>query len=355
MSIPVVCPNCSAKLNAPDSAAGKRVKCPKCQTGMVVPEPLPEASPFEVVDDPQPAAKAAPKVAGRPRAAVKAEADDEDDRRRKRRRDEDDEDDDRPKKKKKKAAADNSMLIRNVVGGVLLVVLVAVAGYVFYDRAQKAKEEDTAGSSNAGGSQTPPAEIPLPGAPVGVGGGPRPKGPVGPIGPAGPGGNPVGKKPIGTPGQPTTLTSPKGFKVTFPGPYQSEDPPEEVRKKLGVPLTVHGSVDLNAGLVFLAGTAEFPVAASADEKKELVGRIVNTVIEDDGKTPLTSRKNVTVGGQTWEELTTKEVGGGTAVSRVLQTDQRVYVLAVLSFGGTPPAEAVKKFFDSFELTAPAGK
>jgi TM2 domain-containing membrane protein YozV len=33
----VVCPSCSASLTAPDSAAGKRVKCPKCTSTIEVP------------------------------------------------------------------------------------------------------------------------------------------------------------------------------------------------------------------------------------------------------------------------------------------------------------------------------
>ncbi len=33
----VVCPSCSASLRAPDSAAGKRVKCPKCTSTIEVP------------------------------------------------------------------------------------------------------------------------------------------------------------------------------------------------------------------------------------------------------------------------------------------------------------------------------
>jgi hypothetical protein len=32
MPIPVTCPECDARLTAPDSAAGKRIRCPKCST-----------------------------------------------------------------------------------------------------------------------------------------------------------------------------------------------------------------------------------------------------------------------------------------------------------------------------------
>ena len=58
MPIAVVCPSCDSRLNAPDAAAGKTVKCPKCKAPMVI--PTPEADPgFEAVDDPAPAPKLA--------------------------------------------------------------------------------------------------------------------------------------------------------------------------------------------------------------------------------------------------------------------------------------------------------
>ena len=37
MPISVVCPTCAAKINAPDKAAGKHVKCPKCGEPLLVP------------------------------------------------------------------------------------------------------------------------------------------------------------------------------------------------------------------------------------------------------------------------------------------------------------------------------
>ena len=61
MSIGIACPGCSAKLNAPDSAAGKKIKCPKCQTVCAVPAPAAPA--FEVVEDPESASKPAPQSA----------------------------------------------------------------------------------------------------------------------------------------------------------------------------------------------------------------------------------------------------------------------------------------------------
>lgn len=87
MPIPVVCPKCQTKLNAPDAAAGKKVKCPKCADVLAVPaaatapEPLdlppePPAPPaasgnpfdFAASPPPPPAAKPAPRPAPKPAA-----------------------------------------------------------------------------------------------------------------------------------------------------------------------------------------------------------------------------------------------------------------------------------------------
>jgi predicted RNA-binding Zn-ribbon protein involved in translation (DUF1610 family) len=39
--IQVVCPSCQGKFNAPDTAAGKRAKCPTCGSAIQIPTPAP--------------------------------------------------------------------------------------------------------------------------------------------------------------------------------------------------------------------------------------------------------------------------------------------------------------------------
>jgi LSD1 subclass zinc finger protein len=142
MSIAVVCSKCSAKLNAPDGAAGKKVKCPKCQTALVVPDAV--ASQFEVVEDEPPAVT---RPAGKP-ARVKAAADDDDDDRPRRKRgsQEDEDNEDRPRKKKRKNGGDKEggvSMTRNIVMGAVLIILIAVAGYIFYERSKEKDEKST--------------------------------------------------------------------------------------------------------------------------------------------------------------------------------------------------------------------
>lgn len=44
MPLQVICPSCSTKLKAPDTAAGKKTKCPKCQAVVTVPVDAPQAT-----------------------------------------------------------------------------------------------------------------------------------------------------------------------------------------------------------------------------------------------------------------------------------------------------------------------
>jgi hypothetical protein len=220
MPISVVCPGCSAKLNAPDAAAGKKVKCPKCQGAIVVPA---AAAQFEVVEDepappakkPVAAAPARPRVKAeveadgkeedaRPRkkpvkaaadeddeedekprkkAKVVAEDDEEERKPRKKKRDEEEDEDERPRKKKKKKGGGTSVA-RTVIGALVLVILLGVAGAIYYvkffsnDDETASKPPENAGPP-AGPKGGPPGgfpgpKLPGPGLPPGPGGNPMP-------------------------------------------------------------------------------------------------------------------------------------------------------------------------------------
>ena len=125
MPISIVCGNCSAKMKAPDTAAGKRVKCPKCSTPILVPVAEDD---FEIVDDePRKPLKSAVKP-------VAVDDDDEvDDRpeKKSRRRDHDDDDDDdeeeRPRKKKNATAKKKGVPVwAFAIAGVAFVAVIGV-------------------------------------------------------------------------------------------------------------------------------------------------------------------------------------------------------------------------------------
>lgn len=106
MPIPIACPDCDARLKAPDTAAGKTVRCPKCNARLEVPGPA-DDEPEEEVEEERP----------RPKS---------------RRRDEDDEDDrPRPKKRRKPAAKSGGVPTwLSVVGGVGILATIGVGAYL---------------------------------------------------------------------------------------------------------------------------------------------------------------------------------------------------------------------------------
>ncbi len=89
MPIPVVCSSCGAKLNAPDAATGKKVKCRNCQAVIAVPVPTvaEEGSDFEFVEPAKPTAAVPVEAEGKRSTVV----------------DDDEEDDEAPRKYKKTA------------------------------------------------------------------------------------------------------------------------------------------------------------------------------------------------------------------------------------------------------------
>ena len=140
MPIAVHCPECNAKLNAPDSAAGKTVTCPKCKEAMVIPEIEEEA---EEEAAPPKRTKAEDKPVVKKKKAVVE--------------DDDDEEEERPRKKKKgkKKTAKSGLspvLIGAIAGGVLLLGGGAFAAYWFGIRE---KPKETANSNTTPNQNTP--------------------------------------------------------------------------------------------------------------------------------------------------------------------------------------------------------
>ena len=106
MPISIICSECQMKLQAPDTAAGKKIRCPACQTVIAVPEPEKLDELVEV--DEATAVTEAPPL---PPPPLKKAAWDDDTSPVRKRRDEDDdyeddEDDDRPRRKKKRSRFD---------------------------------------------------------------------------------------------------------------------------------------------------------------------------------------------------------------------------------------------------------
>ncbi|MGO8749844.1 MAG: hypothetical protein ACLQNE_28195 [Thermoguttaceae bacterium] len=66
MAISIICPSCQKKLSAPDSAAGKKAKCPACGTIVVVPQIVQDAEEIGATEVPSSGPAAAQPTAGLP-------------------------------------------------------------------------------------------------------------------------------------------------------------------------------------------------------------------------------------------------------------------------------------------------
>ena len=136
MPISLICGSCNAKLAAPDSAVGKRVKCRQCGEILVVPAAEPE---WEQADDAPPGPNSNPNElvshddhTPRPKKNRVSEV--------ARRRHADDDEDDAPQYRKKQARS-GAMIPLLVGGGVLGAALIAALVYFL---GQKKPDGDTA-------------------------------------------------------------------------------------------------------------------------------------------------------------------------------------------------------------------
>jgi hypothetical protein len=130
------CPDCDSTVRLKQTVAGgKKVRCPKCDSVVVVPDDEDEE------EDRRTSIKAG---ASAPRRSRDADGEDEDRPRRKsRRRDEDDDDeDDRPRKKKKKKSGGVPVLVWVLLG--VLVLAGGGVGIYFAVSSGKDKEQETA-------------------------------------------------------------------------------------------------------------------------------------------------------------------------------------------------------------------
>jgi|GEM_PF-3124262 len=135
MPIVVTCPGCPAKLSAPDDAAGKQIRCPKCGTIAPVPALIP-AEEMPIVE--------AAVVSQKPRKPIQAEIDDEEEeverpRKKKKKRylDDDDYEHDHPRRKRKSRGGGAGVVIALIVVGGLLLLAVG-GGAVYYLSGKKA-------------------------------------------------------------------------------------------------------------------------------------------------------------------------------------------------------------------------
>lgn len=342
MPIAVVCPGCAAKLNAPDAAAGKKVKCPKPGCGTVLTIPAPAAQ-FEIVEeDDAPAPKPAPApVQKKPsKPVVEVGEDDEDDAPKKPAKkaravevdeddsgtpppkkkakaravaDEDDEDERPTKKKKKKGGMSPAVIGAIALGGVLVL---GGVGYGVYALAFK-KSDDSAKKDGL-----PPA----------------------PGTPGGPPGPPPGPGPAPKPGIPAGWreyrTGQDNFKMTMPSDAMVTTRPNGVRK--------HGGSDSANKLATFVIVREIPPGVNP---KDAEATVVTNITSDGVER---GRRQVQWLGQAVTEITMEVQEKGDPevlhiVNRVYATDKLLYMVSIGMDRNGHSQQTTDAIFDTFQF------
>jgi hypothetical protein len=346
MPIIVVCPGCGTKLNAPDTAAGKRVRCPKpdCGTAVAVPAPVAE---FEAVDEQTPAKpkKAVAEVdedtPKKPKKAAAVEADDEDDapkrpKKKPARAEADDEDEDRPVKKKRRVWEDDedededdrptrkrkkqkSGGISPAVIAVIAVVGLLVLGGVGYGiYALTKKNDDTAGSSGSSGSSGSGSNTPE-----------KPKGKV-----------------------PDAWVEYKSdqdkFRMTMPKTVKKTNP-----KGTG---NQYEAVDAGVWLMAMVYVVEVPPGITPAQRKELEANLFSAVQpKNDAKM---ERRRVSYQGKMVDEIIMdipNNRKGDVAdfkpkmIMRGVPAETKIYLVCVAPLKGPEQLNDVEAIFDTFQV------
>ena len=333
MPISINCGKCSAKINAPDAAAGKRVKCPKCASPILVPA----ADDFEIVDDePRRPVMSAKKP-------VAAEVDDDEEevvrpKKKSRPRDEDDdEDDERPRKKnavvKKKGIPVWIFAVAGV--GIFAVIGIVVLFFVLWAKP---------GGGIAGG------------------------GPGGLLGASTPAGYTAVRETEG------------GFAVFLPGEA----------KKVNATVNGQNAADLgHHGWAVVGGfesgkqgsawsyplTAGFTPGTDQDSLKTLLAKYDNSAMANKDGIEIVGQRMLTLGGKPALELKTKEKAriwskpgddgfwkekdreeiervakdGQYTVKYIVHDGKRVYFITIIQKQEFPTADALKIITDSFTI------
>ncbi|HEX4608808.1 MAG TPA: hypothetical protein VH092_11445 [Urbifossiella sp.] len=357
MPIPVVCDTCQTRLNAPDAAAGRKVKCPKCQAVIPVPAAAGPPAPAAPPTAPPPAgggagfdfgaatASAEPRGRGdRPRRPRDRDDDAPPDRgdrpRRPRPRDDDpdapppgeDEGGDRPRGRggrpggpKKKSP----VLLIALAGGFILLTCCGAVGYYALGRiktaAEEAKARNDALEKQINDEKKKRAE----------GGGGDPAG----------GGNTADGGKAAVPAGWKTFTPPDGsFKAYFPATPKEDSAPPKKGVLVMKTFMCEGPDD---EYTYIAVVAKFAPTYPVNERTKFMKEIADKF---GGNTPGAAAKDVTWLGQKGKEFVAREPGGTSEiVVRYTIVGNTGYLGGAENKAGRKPA-LMNGFLDNFEAT-----
>ena len=342
MPIPVVCGSCGTKLVAPDAAAGKKVKCRKCQAIIPVPEavaeefefvedapvvaakPLapakPKPKPVVVVDEDEFEFDTAPKKKAKAAIAVDDDEVDETPAPKKKSkpklvRDEDDdeaEEDDAPKSKNKKGKKPakkkaNPLLLVGI--GAVALVAVGFLGTMIWYVAFREKTTTTAGTSITAAPGGAAARDPLAG---------------------------------------WTKFDKVGYTAYFKDSLGAPQSISNVQQgvKLETLAVGEGPGSRNG---MLAVTTEFQPAAFEVVKKNPSQAFDNGVKGMTRNGTIQSTKDLTVEGNPAREVKMRQNDGSEGIIRMVLAHNRLYIYGVIDPRISETSEVYKTFFENFKL------
>jgi hypothetical protein len=308
MSFTTACPNCDARLQAPDTVEGKRVKCKKCGEAFVA-RPLDD-------DEDRPArsvAKTRPRQVEedveRPRKSSKSAHrpnDEDEERPRRRARDEDDEP--RPKSKtkgKKKKKAGSPVLLFVLLGvGALVFVGGGIGAYVYFSDEKKADD------SNAKGGTTADTSTP------------------------------------GKGGWVQHVDAEGKYRVLFPTQPQ---PQTHTSTFQGMQVTFKAMVGQLGQVIYGVHSAPLP-DPGMDPEAALAAAEQHFQAEMPPGVKITDKKDVIHAGVKGREFGVSVQNGAiTGVTRIFVANGRICSIEVLGAGVQPDSPNVKRFFDSLKF------
>ncbi len=289
MPFTTACPNCSARLQVPDTLAGKRVRCKKCSEPFLVEGPAED----DEAETPAPAkARSRPREDDERPSKKSRPAADEDEA------DEDEEDRPAPRKKKnkKKPQGVPPLVIGLVLGGVILVGGGIAAFFLLKD--DKKDDTELAAAKGKGGE--------------------------------------------GESGPPWVdyVDAEAKYRIRYPA-----QPSIQTQAVMGV--TLKAAV-LNRGPTnFVSYSVVVPPAERGDPE-QVLDRAVQQAAGMMGGGSITDKKPITHQGKPGRELK-MTIQGMTGVVRIFYVNDRMYNLTVIGQNVTPETPIVKPFFDSLQF------
>jgi predicted Zn finger-like uncharacterized protein len=316
MPFPIDCPECDARLQVPDTLAGKRVKCKKCGESFLAKRPADRDDDDEEDAPARARRRIDDEEDDRPRGRrPRDDVEDEDERPRKRARDEDDDEDEpRPRKKGKKKKKQTPVFLFVAIGLGALAFIGGAVGLIVYLTGDKKPDTPVA--------QGAPSE--------------------------------AANATDGQAGKDGGITAPWSVHYDAVGRFRIKFPhqPTRTREKIQTPrgeVDSSQAMDLFANELFLATSEPVPEELRGNAEPILDGLVELILADHKGGGP-TSKKTITHQGFPGREVVVSRGGQqGVTIKRIILATDRLINLTAGGPNASADAPKVKAFFESLQI------